>query len=174
MIFPGRILKRSLKLRKWRGCLVPSVWTLAALDLKWRYPRIDSTCFRNSSKIPRECPFGGFHSHGGIMGVPQNGCFIWKNATKIRMMTGGTPIYGNHHLIWLYSYNMLQLSHFPANTFRRWSSWRVCVSQEIQEMTIFMGKYPLSNMWGWPKIDFMGMMMTTMDVLVFRCWDNHM
>ena len=37
------------------------------------------------------------------MGVPPELDGFWKreNPTKIRMMTGGTPILGNHH-IWKY------------------------------------------------------------------------
>ena len=33
------------------------------------------------------------------MGVPQNGWFIRENPIKIRMMSRGTPILGNHHIL---------------------------------------------------------------------------
>ena len=39
-------------------------------------------------------PYGGFHSLGGI----QNGWFTRENPTKIRMITRGTPIFGNLHM----------------------------------------------------------------------------
>ena len=51
-------------------------------------------------------PYGGFQN-----GDTQNGCFIRENAVKIRMMTGGTPIFGNNQILDLLSRCVFLVHH---------------------------------------------------------------
>ena len=78
---------------------VAIVWEAATCDR--RTPCCQASCVlrpscRDSAAGHQIRKRRGFHGHGG---VPQNARFIRENPIYKWMMTGGTPFFGNHHMI---------------------------------------------------------------------------
>ena len=122
----------SMASRDWKFC-VPSQGRNSGMSTRWIVKKVR----RPSRDVSSH---GSFHSHGGYPKIAR--WFLWTGKSqRSKWMTGGTPISGNHHrlfLFWEKWWCSTMLCHFRGitNSMIHRKSWNRIYNWWLPEMGV--------------------------------------